>query len=243
MTTTPAGAPSPTVSGTRTPALLLPADPAEVTRLARRLEAPFAAAGYDGRPRAAEFRWLPGPGRVLISAPHTVNHLRDGRPKIADRYSGAIARLVQRLTGNPAILRTRGPAGDPNWDRESAYKDEIAIRAARGEIIAVIDIHGAAREHPFALALGTAGRGGVWSRSLAELARERIGGRVWLDGDYFTASHPGTVTWLVARRLGIPAIQIEVNGFYRSPVRRPAAFAQAVSTIAALAEQLGTIPR
>lgn len=243
MTSTPAGAPSPAVIGTRAPALLLPADPNEVTRLARRLEAPFAAAGYDGRPRAAEFRWLPGPGRVLISGPHTVNHRRDGRPKIADRYSGAIARLVQRLTGNPMIVRTRGPAGDPNWDRESAYKDEIATRAARGEIVAVIDIHGAAREHPFDLALGTAGRGGDWSRDLADLARQRIGGQVWLDGDYFTASHPGTVTWFVSRRLGLPAIQIEVNGFYRSPVRRPAAFLQAVTAIIALAEQLGTISR
>lgn len=172
-----------------------------------------------------------------------MNHRRDGRPKIADRYSGAIARLVQRLTGNPAILRTRGPAGDPNWDRESAYKDEIASRAAQGEIVAVIDIHGAARWHPFALALGTAGQGSAWSRELAGLATERIGGRVWLDGEYFTASHPGTVTWFVSRHLGLPAIQVEVNGFYRNPVRRPAAFAQAVATITALTEHLGSTQR
>lgn len=211
-------------------------DPAEITRRAKRLEAPFAAGAYDGRRRfrPAEWVFLPGPGRVLISAPHAINHLRDGRVKNADRYTGAIAREVHRAAGQPLVARVRGPAGDPNWDRVSPYKDAIAAAAARGEIAAVLDLHGANRTRAFDLALGSAGVRAPWIETAAGVLRAAGLDQLMVNGDRFTATYPGTVTWFAAYELGLPAVQVEINGFYRAPVRRPIAYRQAVEALVAL---------
>ena len=215
--------------------------PAQIIRQAQRLEAPFAANQYDGRarPHRGDFVWLAGTGPILISAPHAVNHRREGRIKYADRYTGAIAREVQRATRRPLIARTQGPHGDPNWDLVSPYKKAIGAAAQRGQIGCVLDLHGAARRHHFDVALGTAGRG---ISRLDEIVAvfERAGlSQVVVDGARFNANHPGTVTWYVAHRLGLPALQIEINGFYRNPVRRPIAYRQAEAALIDLVDLLG----
>ena len=210
-------------------------------RYAQDLEAPFAANNYDGRPEvgAEGFTWLTALGRILVSAPHSVNHLRRGHLKTAEPYTGALAYAVWEAARQPAIVRTHGPAGDPNWDPGSPYKEAIRAAAGRGEIRCVLDLHGAARERRFDVALGTAGIDLPWLDDVVEVFDQAGLSRVAINHPRFNAAHPGTVTWFVGRELGLPALQIELNRCWREPVDRPAEYRQALSALIALADRLG----
>ena len=215
-------------------------DPRLTARYARELEAPFAANDYDGCPEVSPdgFTWLAAPGRVLLSAPHSVNHQREGRVKLAEPYTGALAYAVWEASGQPVIARTHGPAGDPNWDADSAYKEAIRAAARRGDIRCVVDLHGAALRRGFDVALGTAGVDLPWLEDVVAVFDRAGLSRVTVNQPRFNAAHPGTVTWLAGRELHLPALQIELNRFWREPVDRPVEYEQALSALITLVDRL-----
>lgn len=195
---------------------------------------------------------------VLLSAPHGAVHTRNGLPKEEDEYTAAFVRLVAELTGAHALYARRRSAQDPNWDVTAAYKDRLAEVVRRSAVHFVLDLHGAAEDKPFGLALGTMhGHSCPVQRQLILDALRRAGyseqgqGLSRLDVDHtFAAAGNGTITRFASTVLQVPAAQLEINARLRVVERRPdaslrqplrsdpAGIAHLVRTLAALVRAL-----
>ncbi len=193
----------------------------------------FSVNDYRGLPEAGEFEIVEGSVPVLVSAPHAVTHIRNGKVKPSEDYTGAIALAVAQASGCHALVATRTGEGDPNCDalQESAYKQALCACVAEQGITCVLDVHGMVAASPALVAVGSAdgltveARPGLdeWVvdslRSRLQPWCERYGKPVVLNGQY-GARGGNTVARTVARECGVPALQIEVATQLRVPARR-----------------------
>ena len=61
---------------------------------------------YNGHGRKG-FRIIEGSITIMVSAPHSVNQLREGQMKYADRFPGCIAMYLQNMTGCHLIYSSK----------------------------------------------------------------------------------------------------------------------------------------
>lgn len=205
----------------------------DIIRLLARLERPFAARGYEGRGCGA-VRFQGGSVPVMVSAPHAVNQVREGRAKPAELLTGAIARLLGRLTGCHVVYAASSCGGDPNYDEPTSnpYQGALIRYVQRHGIRVLVDLHGSSADRPFAVELGTApgpdGRGDPSLHDHPFIARllrfslehefeglEGVTTDVWRNR-LFDAGSQNTVTRNVAAATRTDCIQLEVNARYRS---------------------------
>ena len=87
----------------------------------------FSVNSYRGLPDALPFSVIEGELPAIISAPHAVSQLREGRVKPSDDFTGAMALTVAELSGASAIVASRYDDCDPNWDpfKTCAYKQAL----------------------------------------------------------------------------------------------------------------------
>lgn len=173
------------------------------------------------------FKYLPGNIPVLVSAPHAVRHVRQRKIKKSDEYTGAIAYLLNQLTGCHALAVTKIYGGDPNFNSPCIYKDHLKELCANHPISLVLDLHGAGSDHEFDVDLGImAGESLLGhTKTLNMIIKHfRAGGLSRVSQNYFAAAGPNTITRFVSQELGIPAIQIEINRKYRVPAQNAQGF-------------------
>lgn len=98
---------------------------------------------------------IEGANRVLISAPHGVFQMRDGKEKPSEMGSVMTALQLQRLTDSYLIAKTRTNHDDANYDIDCPYRDTIAELIESGKVKYIIDIHGLAFKREMDINLGT----------------------------------------------------------------------------------------
>lgn len=156
---------------------------------------------------------------VLISAPHSVNHMRNNNVKEVDKYTGTIASIVQLYTNCFCIYSNRISDEDPNHTIGGSYKEAVKEICNKNNIRLVIDLHGAAQRREFDIDLGTMHGTSIDETSVSiiknifknnEIHDVRV-------NDTFSASHQGTITHFTTKSLNINAIQMEVHYSYRNP--------------------------
>lgn len=190
----------------------------------------FSCNSYRGLPEAPAFEIVAGELPAIVSAPHAVTHLRGGRPKPSDDYTGAMALTIAREVGCHAIVASRFDGCDPNRDplERSAYKQALVEYVRKQGIRLLVDLHGMVAASSALVALGTADgvtvaarpevsdiAAGILRERLAPLA-ERYGRPVEVDGA-LAARGPSTVCRVVSERCGIPCLQIEIVTQLRVP--------------------------
>ncbi|WP_199242610.1 hypothetical protein [Desulfosporosinus fructosivorans] len=178
---------------------------------------------------------------VLVSAPHAVRHYRHKRIKMSDQFTGSIVYLLNQLTDCHCIAATKLYGGDPNFDDPCIYKERIAEICARQKVKFILDIHGAARDREFDVDLGTNGGKTLLEkiRMLEVIERNlRSFGLSRISHDHFAASGPNTMANYIARELGIPAVQIEINKQYRVPAQNPQGFHRLLGALVASVKEL-----
>lgn len=104
---------------------------------------------------AAPFVFLRGDAPILLSAPHSTIHLRNGRTKRADGFTGAFVKLLHQLTGAHALYANYRLFSDPNWDRYAPYKALLGRVVERYGVRFIFDLHGMSNWHKVGVALGT----------------------------------------------------------------------------------------
>lgn len=92
---------------------------------------------------------------VLISAPHSVNHMRNNKLKKADLYNETIASIAQLYTNCFCIYSNRISDEDPNYTIGGKYKDAVKEICVKNNIRLVINLHGASISREFDIDLGT----------------------------------------------------------------------------------------
>lgn len=190
----------------------------------------FSVNGYRGLPDEPPFRMFEGNLPVVVSAPHAVSQLREGRVKPSDDFTGAMALAVADLSGASVIVASRYDARDPNWDpfETCAYKQALASMVRDRDVVAVLDLHGVPAAAPDAIEIGSAD--GYTVRSMPdadELARrflqerlrehlDRRGKAVALNACH-AARGRNTVANAISRECGVAALQIEISSPFRVP--------------------------
>lgn len=100
---------------------------------------------------------------VLISAPHGVTQIREGKPKFAEIGSLATAIFLSKECKTNFIAKTQTNNDDANYDLTSPYKESIRnlVNNKNNNLIKdkniqyVIDFHGLAKHRPMDINLGT----------------------------------------------------------------------------------------
>lgn len=178
----------------------------------RELEELFASSGYQrySSTPVAVVPGVPHP-RVVISAPHALNHVRNGQTKPADRGTGGLALLLGAHLGVSVVLAGQSDNGDANHDREHPLKDAIAAL----DPLLVVDLHGMRERpgHPFEADLGLGPTGLVPERFVMTLS----GLLTTNENGLFASANTTRVTaWSQVRR--IPAVQVELAASMRPPL-------------------------
>lgn len=162
---------------------------------------------------------------VLVTAPHATAHVRMGKLKRQEFYTGALSVILHSLTGCHALYTNRLSEIDPNYYNESPFKRRLSALVRNHNIRLIIDIHGTGSERKSEIYPGV-GRGGEFllgnNHFLSELEEAAASNDVSLGGlDVFPAVRQMTVTKFAALGLGIPAVQLEINRNLRQPEEMP----------------------
>ncbi len=199
-----------------------------------KLDQKFSANEYNGT-GSRQFMIQKGRIPVMISAPHAVNHFREGKIKYADMLTGGIAEYLREQTGCHLICATHYEEADGNFDPAETcnYKKELAEYVKKNRIRVLIDLHGIKAGGEIAAELGTGGEGdpslGKYG-FLVEFVKITLETflKDYLAEDHkeivknihFAAKNPNTVTHFISQQTGIPCFQLEINREYRD-VRSP----------------------
>lgn len=202
-----------------------------MNQLLRRLQLLEQSVSYYSPPPAGElpFSYEPGSVPILLSAPHGAAHQRNGRLKEEDEYTTALVRLVAAETGAHALYTRYQSDTDPNWDRQTPYKEQLRQIIREHRIVFVLDIHGMSNRHKIGLAVGTI-NGRSCPQHEPHIVRMLENGRFkqitqaqatqfsQLQTDHFVLNHSRftggvrnhTVTRFVSQELNTPAAQLEL---------------------------------
>ena len=165
---------------------------------------------------------------IIVTAPHSSVHKRMGKLKRQEFYTAAISMMMYSLTGCHSLYTNRLMESDPNYYDESPFKTRLSEIVKNNDIKCLIDLHGTGPERESHIYPGV----GVNKEFLAgndnyleELDKASTLNEITIGGlDVFPAAKQMTVTKFAAKKLGIPAIQLEINRQLREPNNNPEQF-------------------
>jgi hypothetical protein len=161
------------------------------------------------------YELVKGSKPFIISAPHSVTHFREGKPKYGEFMTGVIAKLLQEHFDCYCITKTKNDLTDPNYDKVHPFKDAIVQLATENHLKFLIDLHIMASERKPAIEIGTGmGRNVFHDDRFANVLKEgfeKHGLAPVIVDEHFTGGNPNTVSSTVSKLAFIPCIQIEMN--------------------------------
>lgn len=203
----------------------------------------FSDNQYDGSGKSA-FVIEEGTIPIMVSAPHAINHFREGHVKWADMYTGGIARYLHEETGCHLIYSCMFTESDPNFDLPETNRYQKALRefVEKYNVLVLLDLHGASKKREYAVEMGTApeqnqiqGVVGEEDPSLheykfiSELIQNLFEANfklcpseqkeVWKNR-IFDAGDQNTVTKYISKNTNTACIQLEINETYRNPANQ-----------------------
>ena len=183
--------------------------------------------------------------KILLSAPHTVKQLRNGKIKASESRTGIIIMLLRKILSCPIIYKIRNENNDANFDEESSYRDELIDFVTKRKIGCVLDFHISAPSRPYSIEIGTGYGENIRGRKdLLEIIVEelkKVYNNITIDS-IFPASYANTVSATVGKKAKIPAFQIEINWSIISDYNKMIKFVDClVKIIETLEEKLETV--
>ena len=184
--------------------------------------------------KATPYKYFPGTLPLLVSAPHAVRHVRHKKIKPSDEFTGSMAYLLNEITSCHSLAVAKLYGGDPNFDSPCIYKDFIGSLKAQNRFKLVIDLHGASREHDFAVDIGTMnGVSLLGQNTYSDVLRKCLLNYdvMPISENRFTISGNKTITAHASKNLGIPALQLEINKKFRSPNQNPTDYCRVLAAL------------
>ena len=196
---------------------------ADLIRHSIRIERRYTArAGQAAPAGVSTVNVLEGWRRVIVTAPHASEVFRDGAYRYSDGGgTGALAEMLHTLAGATALTTNYRFPSDPNSADDNAFKSTLRELILRHDPVLLLDIHGSHPRRPYDVDFGTMYQASLLNHTellpTLERALQEAGLRRF-SHDYFCAATQQTVTKL-ASKLGVPAIQLEVNSLWLHPSR------------------------
>lgn len=177
---------------------------------------------YENKPLKEEqtFEVIEGKIPVLLSAPHSVRQLREGKIKGKDRYTGAITIELAKQTNSFAIYKTYNNQDDASYDIENnEYKEKVLELIDKHNIKVFLDIHGAKDTDEFDVDIGTDEKRNLNGKTqtlenLIKNLNEKGITKIGIDKK-FKACTMHTLTKKIASSTNIACMQIEITRKYR----------------------------
>lgn len=172
------------------------------------------------------FKILKNKSKIMISAPHSVRHVRDWEILPQDLLTWWLALYLWKRLNLPVIYSTSYKVWDPNFDENnnSEYKQALAKHIKENDIRFLIDLHGCWSFRDFTIELGTWGKWNpnllgrldilnIVENSLNVSLKSYIQhtGKSITKNTVFSASRETTVSAFISNECKIPTIQIEIN--------------------------------
>ena len=152
---------------------------------------------------------------ILLSAPHTVNFLKeDGNFKMREGYTKAIVKYLALKTGAFLMIKENSDGIDPNKLEMENYKHQLLEVINKYQIQLVLDIHGAASHHDFAIEIGSLDGVSARIQTIESLktALKDQGIAPVAENSPFKG---GGITKTVHGNTNIEVLQLEINRDYR----------------------------
>lgn len=185
-----------------------------------RYEATYRNNMYDGTAGHGSARLISSPSRMLLTAPHAVNHFRYGKVKWADRWTGGLCELLANRGACSALIPD-GPV--PSWNEWDDRTDPFMQLLKAQQPRFVLDVHGMSDNHDSDICLGLGPVPDSRSLAYAAVLEESLtddGYRVTVNQP-FDATADFTVTALQQRTLHSSALQMEIRAGLRDPASAP----------------------
>lgn len=152
---------------------------------------------------------------ILLSAPHTVNFLKeDGNFKMREGYTKAIVKYLAQKTGAFLMIKENSDGIDPNKIEMEDYKRQLLEIIEKHQIRLVLDIHGAASHHDFAIEIGSLDGVSAKPETIKALKTALLNQGITSVAE----NHPfkgGGITKAVHSNTKIEVLQLEINRNYR----------------------------
>ena len=153
---------------------------------------------------------------ILLSAPHAVNFLKeDGNFKMREGYTKAIVKYLALKTGAFLMIKENSDGIDPNKLEMENYKHQLLEVINKYQIQLVLDIHGAASHHGFAIEIGSLDGVSARVQTIESLktALKNQGIAPVAENNPFKG---GGITKTVHGNTNIEVLQLEINRNYRN---------------------------
>ena len=156
---------------------------------------------------------------IIVSAPHAVEHIRDGNKKFAEADTAALVFFLVQELKCAGIVNIDGQY-DPNFDEDKPYCDVMEEIISNFNLISCLDIHESSPKCSYSFAIGTGYGANVNDDANIAPALQDICERLdvhdaVIDMHPYASAGKNRVATTINRRCGIPAIQLETNsGFF-----------------------------
>lgn len=162
----------------------------------------------------------------MISAPHSVKHIRDWEILPQDLLTWWLALYLWKRLNLSVIYSTSYKVWDPNFDenKNSEYKQALAKYIKDNDIRFLIDLHGCWSFRDFAIELWTwweLNSNLLWRLDILNIVEKSLNdslktyikhtGKLITKNVLFPASRETTVSNFISKECKIPTIQIEIN--------------------------------
>lgn len=168
---------------------------------------------HAGSPHESVLTILNPSSGILVSAPHCVKHMREGKIKAADINTYGIAMVLQEDVKCNLIASIGSPKSDPNYDERCYYKDILDGILEKNKMLFLIDIHGMANKDPYV----DIDYGDNMGSTLCDnckvdrTLRGESNGLIISRNSYFSAKNSNTIANYVSRKFRVPSIQAEIS--------------------------------
>ena len=177
------------------------------------------------------FKILKNKSKIMISAPHSVKHIRLWETLPQDLLTWWLALYLWNRLNLSVIYSTSYKVWDPNFDDNdtSEYKQVLSKYIKENDIQFLIDLHGCRSFRDFAIELGTWWEWNpnlLWNEKIINSIYESLNnslkifikhtGKSITKNTIFTANRETTVSAFISKECKIPAIQIEINNDLRN---------------------------
>ena len=177
-------------------------------------------------PDFSTFRILKNKSKIMISAPHSVNHIREWEILVQDLLTWWLVLYLGNRLNLPVIYSTSYKVWDPNFDKnsESEYKQTLAKYIKENDIKFLIDLHGCRSFRDFSIELGTWWEWNpnlLWNGKILKAIVKSLNGslksyiqhtkKAITENTIFSAGRETTVSSFISNECKIPTIQIEIN--------------------------------
>ena len=165
-----------------------------------------------------DFVTLNGEVPVIVSAPHNVSQYLNGIFKVSDYGSGRLAFSIMEKSKCYGIIKTRNIGNvfkndNANKQRNCPYRKAITKMVEEGKIKALIDIHTLRRTRKEEINIGIDGGSNVFYnqeiiKGVSKIIKDN-GFKLSIDNPFRAGGT--TISKFASKKLGIYAIQIEIN--------------------------------